>query len=307
MLLALLLVGLVLPVTPPGAAGASPGADDRPSRSVATPSPSSAASAPRCRGHVALTFDDGPAAGTTRRLIRILTEEKVPATFFVVGRRVRQHPELVREIAAAGFEIGNHSWSHRQMTAQSGKQVRWTLDATNQALLKAGVRPTRLMRPPYGAIDARVRRVITDAGYVPVLWSVDSRDWANGSSTQIARRILNGLRRGSNVVLQHDGVDRSAISVAAVRQVIRVARSRGYCFAALNAKGRPGSPAPATGPTPRQHGAVATAVLHEVPPADAGTDDGPGLLRVAWSPRSSGALPGWNDPRASSWPRLSGR
>lgn len=292
MLPALLLIGLVLTLVSPG-----------PAVSATVP-----ARAAQCKGHVALTFDDGPAVGTTRKLIRILQQEEVPATFFVVGRRVRQHPELVREIAAAGFEIGNHSWSHQQMTAQSGKQVRWTLHATNQALLKAGVTPTRLMRPPYGAIDARVRRVITQAGYVPVLWSVDSRDWANGSSQQIARRILNGLRRGSNVVLQHDGVDRSAISVGAVRQVIRVAKARGYCFAALNANGRPGTPAPASGPTPSKVGTDArpTAILHESPVDNGLSARQPQLLRAPWRPRTTGTLPGWQNPRLTDWSAFSG-
>lgn len=302
-LVALLLVALTFVLAPSRAAGADevrasgPRSGDR-EAAIVPPVPTEGA--PRCRGRVALTFDDGPVPGTTRRLIRILKEAEVPATFFVVGRRVHQHPELVREIEEAGFAIGNHSWAHRQMTAQSDGQLRRTLHTTNQALLRAGVRPTRLMRPPYGAINARVRRVVTRAGYVPVLWSVDSRDWAGGSSKQIARRILRGLHRGSNVVLQHDGVSRSAISVAAVAQVIRVARQRGFCFAALDAHGRPGSPAPATGPTPRAEPTRAVATVHRAAPVSVPV---PSLATTgpitSWRLRGLGTLPGWFDPRVS--------
>lgn len=303
-LVALLLVGLTFVLVPPRASGndeVRAGAVRTTDRGTAVVPTGQTERAPRCRGQVALTFDDGPAPGTTRRLIRILKEAEVPATFFVVGRRVDQHPELVREIEEAGFAIGNHSWAHRQMTAQSDRQLRRTLDATNRALLRAGVRPTRLMRPPYGAINARVRRVVTRAGYVPVLWSVDSRDWAGGSSTQIARRILRGLHRGANVVLQHDGVNRSVVSVAAVAQVIRVARQRGFCFASLDAHGRPGSPAPATGPTPRAEPTRAVARLHR---AESTSVAAPGLATptgsgVTWRLRGLGTLPGWFDPRGS--------
>lgn len=193
----------------------------------------------RCTGTVALTFDDGPAPGTTPRLVRVLQEAGVPATFFMVGRRVRQHPELARAVERAGFQVANHSWAHEQLTARSGRQVRASVDATQRELRRAGVHPSDLMRPPYGAMDGRVRRELVRAGYVPVLWSVDSRDWANGSADQIAARILGALRRGPNVVLQHDGVDRSPISVAAVAKVVRGARQRGFCFTGLDRRGRP--------------------------------------------------------------------
>ncbi len=193
----------------------------------------------RCTGTIALTFDDGPVPVTTPRLVRVLRAADVPATFFMVGRRVRQHPELARTVARAGFQIANHSWAHEQLTARSGRQVRASVAATQAELRRAGVRPSRLMRPPYGAMDGRVRRELVHAGYVPVLWTIDSRDWADGSADQIASRILRDLRRGPNIVLQHDGVDRSPVSVAAVAKVVRGARHRGYCFTGLDGRGRP--------------------------------------------------------------------
>ena len=199
-----------------------------------------------CKGQVALTFDDGPVRGTTHRLVRLLKQKHVPATFFMVGQRVQALPAVAREVERAGFLIGNHSWAHQNMRTQSYDAVQRTLTSTQRALRRAGVHPTRLMRPPYGAENATVRRAIRDSGDVAVLWSVDSLDWKYGTSDQIAARILAGLRPGANIVLQHDGVTRSPISVGAVDQVIRGARRRGYCFTALDERGRPGFPTPTT-------------------------------------------------------------
>lgn len=197
-----------------------------------------------CKGQVALTFDDGPVRGTTHRLVRLLRSKHVPATFFVVGQRVEALPGAVREIERSGFLVGNHTWAHQDMRTLSYDQALRTLRTTHRALLRAGAHPTRLMRPPYGATNPTIRRAIRDAGFVPVLWTTDSLDWKSGTSEQIAARILGSLRPGANIVLQHDGVNRSPISVGAVAQVVQGARRRGYCFTALDEKGRPGFPTP---------------------------------------------------------------
>lgn len=195
-------------------------------------------------GYVSLTFDDGPAAPTDR-LVRILRGAGVPATFFMVGQRVAAAPRLARRVERAGFLIGNHSWAHADMRTQTSSQVAATLRATERVLRRAGTHPTNLMRPPYGALDAAARAGISDAGLVPVLWTVDSRDWTGGTAEQIADRILAGLRpNATNIVLQHDGVGHSPVSVDAVPRVIRRARARGYCFTALDERGRPGFPTP---------------------------------------------------------------
>ncbi|GAA3522234.1 polysaccharide deacetylase family protein [Nocardioides daeguensis] len=197
-----------------------------------------------CKGQVALTFDDGPSRRTTHRLVQVLRRNKVPATFFMVGQRVQAYPRVALEVERAGFLVANHSWAHRDMSKQSYPDVRSSLRATRRAMERAGLHPTGLMRPPYGALAKPARRAIRDAGYVPVLWTDDSLDWKDGSSQQIAARILAGLRPGRNIVLQHDGVNRSPISVGAVDRVIRVAKRRGFCFTALDERGRPGFPTP---------------------------------------------------------------
>jgi peptidoglycan/xylan/chitin deacetylase (PgdA/CDA1 family) len=195
-------------------------------------------------GRIALTFDDGP-SDETGRLVRILRHANVPATFFMVGQRVAAAPRVARRVERAGFLVANHSWAHADMRTQSTAEVSASLRGTQRALRRAGTHPTALMRPPYGALDDAARRGIRAAGLTPVLWTIDSRDWTGGTAPQIAARIMSGLRPGAtNLVLQHDGIGHSPVSIDAVPLVIRAARKRGYCFTALDENGHPGFPTP---------------------------------------------------------------
>lgn len=194
-----------------------------------------AAVAPCSAGYVALTFDDGPSRTQTPRLVKILRDRRVPATFFMVGSRVDSAPAAGRLVAREGFVVANHTWSHPQLPSLSDGAIRKQLVDTGMAFRRARIPHSRLMRPPYGAVDARVRRDIAKVHLTPVLWTVDSRDWTGGTSGQIADRILHQLRRHQrNVVLQHDGINNSPSSVGAVPIVIRKARQRGFCFADLD-------------------------------------------------------------------------
>ncbi|WP_243057312.1 polysaccharide deacetylase family protein [Nocardioides sp. SR21] len=200
---------------------------------------------PCSRGLVALTFDDGPLATVTPQVVRLLTRLEVPATFFMVGNRVETHPELVRMVDRAGFAIGNHTWEHADLTAQRPAEAREALAATQQALLDAGVQPTDLARPPYGAVNDRVRRMIAKEGLVPVLWTVDSSDWTGLTPKQIQKNVLTAVRpHRTNVVLHHDGVTNSPATLKALPGEIAALRERGYCFAALDADGNPTPPVP---------------------------------------------------------------
>jgi peptidoglycan/xylan/chitin deacetylase (PgdA/CDA1 family) len=224
-----------------------------------------AAAARRCTaGLVALTFDDGPASGLTAKLVGILKHRDVPATFFMLGSRVQKAPKAARLVDRAGFTIGNHTWSHPQLTHLSNRTIRSELRRTARELRRHGIRPSTLMRPPYGDVDRRVRHVVHSLRLVPVLWNVDSNDWRGGSPRQIASSILRQLRpHHSNIVLQHDGVRNSPASVAAVPIVIRAARRRGYCFARLGPHGH------MQVPVPTLHGTVAP-----------GSESGPTPARV---------------------------
>jgi peptidoglycan/xylan/chitin deacetylase (PgdA/CDA1 family) len=154
--------------------------------------------------YIAITFDDGPSATLTPKLLDLLAARHIKATFFVIGENVAEHPEIVARAAREGHEIANHSWSHPNLAKLSDEAVRRQLWRADDAIKSAtGVRPT-LLRPPYGSITEREKRWIHDEfGYQIVLWDVDPYDWKRPGPTVVRNRILQETRPGS-IVLSHD-------------------------------------------------------------------------------------------------------
>jgi peptidoglycan-N-acetylglucosamine deacetylase len=154
--------------------------------------------------YIAMTFDDGPSATLTPKLLDLLAARHIKATFFVIGENVAEHPEIVARAAREGHEIGNHSWSHPNFAKMSDERVRQQLWRTDTAIQSAaGTRPT-LMRPPYGSITAREKRWIHDElGYDVILWDVDPYDWKRPGAAVVRNRILKETHPGS-IVLSHD-------------------------------------------------------------------------------------------------------
>jgi len=154
--------------------------------------------------YIAMTFDDGPSATLTPKLLDLLAAHHIKATFFVIGENVAEHPEVVARAAREGHEIGNHSWSHPNFGKMSDESVRRQLWQTDDAIKNAtGKRPT-LMRPPYGSITAREKHWIHDElGYQIILWDVDPYDWKRPGPAVVRNRILKETQPGS-IVLSHD-------------------------------------------------------------------------------------------------------
>ena len=154
--------------------------------------------------YIAMTFDDGPSATLTPKLLDILATHHIKATFFVIGENVAEHPEIVARATREGHEIGNHSWSHPNLAKMSDASVRSQLQRTDDAIKSAtGARPT-LLRPPYGSITTREKRWIHDQfGYQIILWDVDPYDWKRPGPSVVRGRILKETRPGS-IVLSHD-------------------------------------------------------------------------------------------------------
>ncbi|MBZ5734382.1 polysaccharide deacetylase family protein [Nocardioides sp. TRM66260-LWL] len=198
-----------------------------------------------CRaGRVALTFDDGPDPRLTPRLARLLQRLRVPATFFMVGERVDEAPAAARAVVRRGFTIGDHTYHHPVLDRLSGARVRTEIWSTAAAFRRAGLDAgvVDLVRPPYGAADARTRSVIAGMGRPSVLWNVDSRDWAGLSPAAIVRTVVREVRangRRDSIVLHHDGVTNSPATLAAVPREVHRLRRLGFCFVALDAQGRP--------------------------------------------------------------------
>jgi peptidoglycan/xylan/chitin deacetylase (PgdA/CDA1 family) len=164
------------------------------------------------RGYVTFTFDDGPSHYTTPHVVAALLAYDVPATFFVVGHRILgdggedlRHREALRRVVAAGFHLGNHTLHHRRLTELPVGELRAEIE-DNAALIEAvaGLEP-QLFRPPFGAMNARVRAHVRDAGYTEVRWSIDVRDFVREGARSLRRRVGDDIRlRGGGVVLLHD-------------------------------------------------------------------------------------------------------
>ncbi|TNF18873.1 MAG: polysaccharide deacetylase family protein [Rhodobacteraceae bacterium] len=153
---------------------------------------------------VALTFDDGPHPRNTPWLLDMLRERRLKATFYVIGNRVKTWPEIARRIAEEGHEIGNHSWSHPDLSRISDAGVLREIDATTMAIWNATGRPPVTFRPPYGAFTRRQRGWLNGRRNLPtVLWSVDPADWRRPGSAVVAQRILTGSHKGA-IILSHD-------------------------------------------------------------------------------------------------------
>jgi peptidoglycan/xylan/chitin deacetylase (PgdA/CDA1 family) len=154
--------------------------------------------------HLSLTFDDGPHATLTPKLLDLLGRHNAKCTFYVIGRNVEAYPDIARRIVAEGHEIANHTWTHPQLSRLSASRVADELRRTHETVLEVtGVRMTNL-RPPYGAFNDSVRRVAFDRhGYDTIMWSVDPLDWKYRNSSRVTRELVKGAAPGA-VLLCHD-------------------------------------------------------------------------------------------------------
>jgi peptidoglycan/xylan/chitin deacetylase (PgdA/CDA1 family) len=154
--------------------------------------------------YLAMTFDDGPSAEYTPRLLDMLKARHIKATFFLVGKNVQAHPELVRRIIAEGHEVGNHTWDHPQLSKLSDEQATNEIEKTQDAIRAAcGVTPT-LLRPPYGALNKPEHIWIPRELKLNVIyWTVDTEDWKRPGAAAITERVLTGAKPGA-IILQHD-------------------------------------------------------------------------------------------------------
>lgn len=174
---------------------------------------------------VALTFDDGPGQ-YTERLLSMLAEHDVQATFYVVGQDAEARPEVLSQQAAAGHEVQNHTWNHPDLTTLTRAGRRSQIDRASAAVEHAtGQQPTEL-RPPYGAWNA-VRK---QAGLPLVLWSVDPEDWKYRDSDRVADHVLSTTRPG-DIVFLHDIHE---TTVDAVPAILEGLSEQGYQFVTVS-------------------------------------------------------------------------
>jgi peptidoglycan-N-acetylglucosamine deacetylase len=196
--------------------------------------------------YIAMTFDDGPSAENTPRLLEMLKQRNIKATFFLIGQNVASNPDLVRRILAEGHEIGNHSWTHPQLSRLSDQKVTAEITKTQDAIKEAsGFTPT-LLRPPYGAITPRQREWIEDQfGLSIILWSIDPFDWKRPGASVITQRILSQARPGA-IILSHDIHKQTVDAMPATLDGLMRKGFKFVTVSQLIALNKPKEPLPAT-------------------------------------------------------------
>ena len=179
-----------------------------------------------CGGHqgryVALTFDDGPGS-TTPQVIRTLRRYHARATFFVLGQNIQGRAALITQEKALG-EVGNHSWSHPDLSKYSAAGVAQQLRSTQQAIRGGGAPRPTVFRPPYGARNATVDAEARALKLKEILWSVDSYDSRGYSTANIAHTVLKLVQPGA-IILMHDVIPATA---KALPRILRILKARKF-------------------------------------------------------------------------------
>lgn len=181
-----------------------------------------------------LTYDDGPNDPHTLKLLEVLAKYSVQATFFMVGRYVRERPDIARAVAQAGHVIGNHTFSHPLLIFKSAAQTRTQLADCRQALQDAIGEHSNLFRPPFGGRRPATLRIARELALRTVMWNVTGYDWDAPPAAVIEQKIVRQMR-GGDVILLHDGgyramgADRGQ-TVIATENLIRRYRDQGYEF-----------------------------------------------------------------------------
>lgn len=180
---------------------------------------------------VALTIDDGPDPRHTPTVLALLEQHGIRATFFLIGENAVEHPDLVREIAARGHHIANHTWTHPDLRHLSEAKVREELERTSELLHRTTGKAPSWFRAPGGDWSPASLKVSAELGMRPMAWSVDPRDWARPGTVVITDRILKDVRPGA-IVLNHDGGGDRSQTVAALKAYLPVLIDSGYHFTA---------------------------------------------------------------------------
>lgn len=178
-----------------------------------------------------LTFDDGPHPLYTPQILDTLKEQKIHATFFVIGSNVKQHPELTLRIIQEGHSIGNHTYSHSTSFGfMSSKKVEEELSLTNEIIKQVTGSHIKIFRPPFGVTNPQIAKVAKKLNYHTVGWSNRSLDTQISDTSKVVKRVISKLSKG-DIILLHDTIPQT---VDALQDIIVNAKNKGYEFGTLD-------------------------------------------------------------------------
>jgi peptidoglycan/xylan/chitin deacetylase (PgdA/CDA1 family) len=182
---------------------------------------------------IALTFDDGPHPKITPKILDILSQYGIHATFFEIGENILYYTDVSKRVISEGHEIGNHTFSHPKMKDRVNLDLSGEMIKCDKIMCDMlGYKP-HLFRPPEGVIDDGIKAIANDMGYRVILWSVDTRDWAQTPTDTMVTEILNNIRPGA-IILMHDYIGKGCNTVEALKSVIPKLIDRGYSFVTVS-------------------------------------------------------------------------
>lgn len=182
---------------------------------------------------LALTFDDGPSPTFTPKVLSLLEQYHARATFFVIGERVKQYPDIVRREVTLKNQVENHTYHHIVVTGKGKHEIEMELSQSEKDISSVTGFAPHFFRPPGGHYDATSVNVAEQHGYITVLWSVDSRDWSDPGVEDIVLRVMKNVHSG-DIVLFHDQGGNRAQTIQALRVILPKLEAEGYRFVTLS-------------------------------------------------------------------------
>lgn len=176
---------------------------------------------------IALTFDDGPHPVYTERMLEVLEEAEVPATFFLLGQNIEGQEKIVREIAKKGHLIGNHTFHHVQITGLSKEQACEEIEETNKLIEELTGTGTEYVRPPFGTWNEGLE---SSLDLIPVMWTIDTKDWTTKNVDSIVNHVVKNAGE-NDIILMHDSYQST---VQATERIIRLLKADGFEFVTVD-------------------------------------------------------------------------
>lgn len=175
---------------------------------------------------VSISFDCAWGVEHTDDILKALKVSNVRATWFMVEFWTEKYPDYVKKIDKAGHEIGTHSATHSYMSKQNAEEIKAELASSAQAIEKITEKKVELFRPPYGDYDDELIRTASGAGFYTIQWDTDSLDWRDLTASDIAMRVINGVKSGSIILMHNNGLH----TAEAVPVILETLKNRGYSF-----------------------------------------------------------------------------
>ncbi|RLC53340.1 MAG: polysaccharide deacetylase [Candidatus Cloacimonadota bacterium] len=187
---------------------------------------------------VALTFDDGPHPIFTIELLKLLAEFNVKATFFVSGKNIEQHKDLVKQIVDNGHELGNHAYSHRNLIFKTTSFIRNEIVKTDDLIKSCGADVPNIVRPPFGRFLLSALYVFCKLKKKVILWNIPTKDYKAKHPKLIVRKVYRKLKPGGIIVMHDAGKDNSkvdrSVSLQAVRSLLSELPQKGFRFVTIS-------------------------------------------------------------------------